>query len=300
MLMKTIITLVFCTMLISCNKNNNVKIVTTIKPIQMLVTAIAADDLQSTQLIPDNASPHHYALKPSDIKKLQHARLIFRIDEGLESFLNKPLEQAKKNIPVIPLAEQEGIHLIPFDKSSEHNHSGHHHSHDLHIWLDPNNAIAMSKVIAKQLSQIDPSHAQNYAERLQQLISKIEAEDKKLQAALKPIANKPMMVFHNAWGYFENHYGLNNVSVINQSTSAQLGIAKIQAIREIIKTKKIACLFSEPQAQQTIIQTLIKDSDVKASELNIIGQNIAMNSDSYIKLLDSIAESFLQCGNVSD
>ena len=292
--MKTIITLLLCTLLISCNEKKNVDIVTTIKPIQMLVVAIAGDHLQSKQLIPDGASPHQYALKPSDIRLLHNAKLIFRIDEGLESFLNKSLGQTPpESGKILSLADTAGINLLPLSKQDSHQHG--EHAHDLHIWLDPDNAIAIAKIIAVQLSHIDPAHSDEYQSNLSQLVAKIQKIDTELKIKLKPIANKPFLVFHNAWGYFEKHYGLNNVSVINQTPAAILSAAKVKSVREEIKTKKIECLFTEPQFQLAILKTLIKNSNVKVSKLDVLGSTINLTPNSYIELLETTANSFLLC-----
>lgn len=262
----------------------------------MLTVAIAGKHLQSRQLIPDGASPHHYSLKPSDIKQLHNAQIIFRIDEELESFLNKSLQQVSKSTQIISLADIEGIHLLPINHQKTHKSAEHiHNSHDLHIWLNPNNAIVISKIIAAKLSKIDPAHGDDYRNNLDQLISKIQTADKELKEKLKPIAETPFIVFHNAWGYFEKHYGLKNVSVINQAPTRQLGAAKIKAIREEIKAKKIVCLFSEPQLQPEIIQTLIKGSYVKVVELDVLGSQINIDSNSYIELLNTLSNGFLSC-----
>lgn len=298
--MKAIITLVLCTMLISCNQQKNVDVITTIKPIQMLVVAIAGEHLRSVQLIPDGASPHNYALKPSDINKLHNAQLVFRVDENLESFLNKSLRQLGDTAQVVSLADMEGIQLIPFSPhTGEHKHEEGEHVHsgnnDLHIWLDPKNAIAMSRIIAKKLAEIDPEHKSSYEDKMQQLIAKIEKTDKEIQDKLKPITNKAFMVFHNAWGYFENHYGLTNVTAISLNPTKQLGAARVKEIRQMIKTKKIVCLFSEPQFQLPIIKTLVQASDVKITQLDVLGSHLKLDSESYIKLLNYTANKFISC-----
>lgn len=299
--MKAIITLVLCTMLISCNQQKKADIVVTIKPIQMLVAAIAGGHLESVQLIPDGVSPHHYALKPSDIKKLHNARLVFRIDEGLESFLNKTLQKTSETTHVISLADAKGVKLLTLDPKLIHQQHKHHsHQHDLHIWLDPNNAIAMAKQIEEKLSQLDPSHKQNYKNNAQQLIRKIQDTDQILKKRLKPVANKHVMVFHNAWGYFEKHYGLTSVTVINQSPTKQLGAITIRAIKQTIQTKNIACLFSEPQVQRPILQTLVQDSDVKLTELDVLGSHLKITPDSYINLLNYTANKFITCDHESN
>ena len=75
-------------------EQNKLQIVTTIKPLQAIVTAISADIADSHQLIPDSASPHSYSFKPSDIRKVKRANVIFRIDEHLEVMLSPVFEKS--------------------------------------------------------------------------------------------------------------------------------------------------------------------------------------------------------------
>ncbi len=260
----------------------------------MLVVAIAGEHLTSSQLIPDNASPHHYSLKPSDIKKLHQARLIFRIDEDLEGFLNQPLQQLEQKTPVISLAEQQGIKLITLNEQAAADHQ-HHRHHDLHIWLDPDNAIAMAQIISKQLSRIDPQHKQDYQNNLAQLVENIKNKDAELKKKLMPIQNKAFLVFHNAWGYFESHYGLKNVTVVSRNTINQLGISKIQKTRQLIKNNHIECLLIDPNSKTDIVDTLTSGSSAKVTQSKILGEGIPLNINSYINLIESIADGFLNC-----
>ena len=304
--MKRLISVVIlCSVLIACKHSQTVDVVSTIKPVHMLVSAIAGKHLNVVQLIPDGASPHHYALKPSNIRQLQYARLILQIDPDLEQFLNKSLQKLPKTTPLLALAQLEGIQLHDLnqrkqpDASHDSAHSSAHSHHtsakDLHIWLDPNNAIVMSRAIADQLKKIDPAHQQDYAANLQQLITRIQAVDQRLYAQLKPIQQTPILVFHNAWHYFERHYGIQQVNSIGMSAIKQLSLAKVQSIQTLLHEKKIRCVLDEYHAPSAILQSLAQKNQLKLQRLDIMGTQITPSMNSYIELLEHTAEGFLAC-----
>jgi zinc transport system substrate-binding protein len=288
----------------SCNKPEKIDVVSTIKPIHMLASAIAGKHLHLVQLIPDNASPHHYALKPSNMRQLQYARLILQIDPQLEQFLNKSLYALPASTTHIVLTQLEGIQLHNLNQaeSSTHNHNSHPNTDakvdalkDLHIWLDPNNAIVISRAIANQLKKIDPQHSQDYAHNLQRLITKIQAVDQRLQTQLKPIQQTPILVFHNAWRYFEKHYGIQQLNSINMSAIKQISLSKAQSIQALLLEKQIHCVLDEYHSPSAILQGLAQKHHLKLHTLDVMGSQISPSANSYIELLEQTAEGFLAC-----
>ena len=105
-----------------------INIVTTFKPVNMIVHAIADEKAVIHQLIPDNASPHFYALKPSSMRKIKQAKLIFRIAENMEMMLNPVLKKSAIKPKVISLSEQGNIQFLALSS----DHSDHAHTHDHH------------------------------------------------------------------------------------------------------------------------------------------------------------------------
>jgi len=298
--MKRLITLLLCSVLIACNNPQTVDVVSTIKPIHMLASAIAGKHLHLVQLIPDTASAHHYALKPSNMRQLQTARLILQIDPNLEQFLNKSLQKLPETTQHLVLAQLEGIRLHDLND----NHAEHSHQHtqnqthslkDLHIWLDPDNAIIMSRAIANQLKKIDPEHSQDYAANVQQLITKIQAVDQSLQIQLAPIKQTPMLVFHNAWRYFEKHYGIEAINAISMSSIKQLSLSKAQSIQALLAEKNIRCLLGEYPEPAAMLQRLAQKNNLKLLRLDVMGTQISLSANSYIELLEQTAEGFLAC-----
>ena len=297
----TILLLLCLPVLQSCQVEPPAKpvIVSTIKPIHALVYAIAGGEnspLEIRQLLPDGASPHHYALKPSDMRTLETARVVFRIGSGLETFLDKPLATAIPTRAVITLADTTGIQSLGSRHQHGDNHAGHAAgSADLHLWLNPVNAIAMSREIARALSDVDSAHQAEYLANAQQLIAQIEATDVRIRQQLAPLSQQPYLSFHDAWQHFDTHYGLNFAGAVTLDVSRLPGARHVQDIRKIIEEKRAVCLFQEPQFSPAMVKTLVEGSNIRLGELDPLGMQLPLNKDTYPTLLQAAADSFQQC-----
>lgn len=297
----TILLLLCLPVLQSCQSEPPAKpvVVSTIKPIHALVYAIAGGEnspLEIRQLLPDGASPHHYAIKPSDMRALETARVVFRIGSGLETFLDKPLATAIPTREVITLADIPGIQALGSRQQHSNEHAGHDaHSADLHLWLNPVNAIAMSREIARTLSAADSAHQADYLANAQQLIAQIEATDARIRQQLAPLLQQPYLSFHDAWQHFDTHYGLNFAGAVTLDVSRLPGARHVQDIRKIIEEKQAVCLFQEPQFSPAMVKTLVEGSTIRIGELDPLGMQLTLDKDTYPTLLQTAADSFQQC-----
>jgi zinc transport system substrate-binding protein len=290
--------------LVPCQAADNkpVNIVTTIKPVQALVQAIAGDQLTSVQLIPNGASPHFYALKPSDRKLLARADVLFRIDETLESFLNAALE-GQSTLQVINLTGVEGVQLHAFEKHEDEkdghhdDHQHHHHGneYDVHIWLDADNGIAMVQKIVAVLQSLDQANADVYAENANALIAAIQEADQAIKQKLEVIKQVPYLVHHDAWGYFEKRYQLNRVDAVNNISGQQPGAASVQRLLALIKEKNIKCLFIEPSFEASMVKLLKEETGIKTGMLDPLGVDIPMNGQTYPALLQAASDDLFAC-----
>jgi zinc transport system substrate-binding protein len=279
-------------------------IVSTIKPVQALVYAIAGEQRAHwdiRQLLPDGASPHYYALKPSEMRTLETARLVFRIDSGLETFLNKPLAGLPASTQVIALASVPGIQHLPLraehrpTQAAAANRLDAHTTDDLHIWLNPQNAIAMSRAIAQTLGQADPAHQADYIANADKLAQRINQADQNIRQQLEPVHNKPYLAFHDAWQHFDRHYGLNFAGAVTLDISRQPGARHVQEVRQIIEKKQAVCLFQEPQFPPALVKTLVEGTDIRISELDPLGMKLPLDENTYITLLENASRQFLNC-----
>ena len=275
-------------------------IVVTIKPLEGLVLAIAKNTVTVERLLPDYTSLHHYHFRPSDIRKVKAADIIFRIDENMERFLS-PLLETLEQSRVISLADDPKIKQLPMSSKvgehhKKHHHKGHHHgNHDLHIWMSPYNGIIMAKRISLTLSKLNPEHAQTYQKNLSLFTEKINQFINDFQLKVKPFQKKSYLVFHDSWHYFAHTFQLNKLASISLHADIQPGVKTILQTRKQIKQLHTSCLFTEPFFRPKTLRTLIEGFSVKTVELDVLGSHLKTTPDLYLDLLDYTATQIEYC-----
>ena len=305
-------------------------VVTTIQPINSLVSAVIGNTGKTISLIPAEISPHEYKLKPSDTKKLQNANIIFFVSDHLESSVTKVFENLPKNIKIINLMEDAGIkHLAIRDNEAWERHDHHHghgdhddhdkhakkhddHDHDkhakkhddhddhekeddVHIWLSPDNAVKIIKKINKELSLYFPENAETYDKNANQMIKEINQLKVELIKELSGIKYKPYIVFHDAYQYFETSFGLNAAGSVALEGDIASSPKQISIIKDKIVKLKASCVFQEPQFDSKLVKIVVEGTNAQIGTLDPLGVNIKSGENFYLQLLKNMAKSLKDC-----
>lgn len=278
-------------------------IMVSIKPFYNICAAVMQSVGKPQLLLTKNASPHDYQLKPSDAKLIDNADLIIWGGPELEGYLEKSissLANKELNLAAIP-----GLTLLPIRASTnwqheEHDHNDHSHDHkhlvnDPHFWLDPDNAIIIATAIAQRLGEIDPTHAKIYASNARSFAKKINQEKKVWQQELAPYKQDPYIVSHDAYQYFDKFFGLDGVGSITLHPEIPPSIQRVQQIQSLLEAKQVRCIFSEPQFNYKIINTLIAGTQVHKGQLDPLGQDGDLGPNGYIVLMDNLVNNFVSC-----
>lgn len=277
----------------SDEQKNKPLVISTIQPIHLLVKAIAPSNIDTQLLLPAETSPHQFTLKPSDLRKLKQAQLIFRIDEHFESLLNAALHNPER---VVSLNTQN-IHTIKlrtYRAPHDHQHEQDAKTSDLHIWLNPQNAVIMARSIEKHLSQAFPEYKTELATNTQQLIDTIQAKDQSIKQQLSQVKQRGFLTFHDSFQHFEKRYSLKFSGVVMSNLSHQLGAKHLKSLLSRIKQDDLGCIFYEPQFPQRIVDTLSTQAKIKAIHIDPLGSTLTKDQG-YPELLQQVADSFSQC-----
>ena len=279
------------------------EIVVSIKPLHSLVSAVTEGSNSVSLVIDGSMTPHNFALKPSHAKLLNNAKVLFYIDDEFESGLKKTVKGLPKSVKVIRVSKMKKLRLLSTradDNWEEDGHDHHDHGHssnDLHFWLDPNNAIEIVKSITQELSAIYPENINIYKKNAKNIIKEIKTTDLLIKSMLEPIRNKPYIVFHDAYQYFEKAYSLKSVGSILVDPELPASAKRIIKIRSKIKSLNAHCVFKEPQFRAKIVKTVIDGTTTKIGILDPLGADIKSGPDMYTSLLKNIAENLNACLN---
>lgn len=271
------------------------RVVVTIKPVHALVAAVMAGLGRPGLLIEGAASPHGYALRPSDARALSAAHLVIWVGPELERFLERPLASLAAGARVVTLIEAPGLELLASggEQAGENGHQA--GRHDPHIWLDPDNAAAIAAVAAAALSGLDPANRAAYEANRAALTARIVALDGELRARLAPLSRVPFLVAHDGYRYFTRHFGLNGVAALAPLPGRPPGARRLAELGRLIERLGVPCLLGEPQFEPAVAKTLIRDRGLRTATLDALGAALAAGPEAWFELMRANSRALIAC-----
>ncbi|SHH50672.1 zinc ABC transporter substrate-binding protein [Marivita hallyeonensis] len=177
----------------------------------------------------------------------------------------------------------------------DHDHAHDHSGTDPHAWLSPENAQVWLTHIADTLSTRDPANAETYAANAAAARDAIAKEIAAAQNRLSAVTDMPFVVFHDAYHYFEDQFGLETVGALSLSDAVPPSPAQVARVQADIREKGVVCVFSEPQFSDRLVQTVIDGTDAKTAELDPLGADIPLGPEFYPALLRDMTDRFVTC-----
>ncbi|MEB0771733.1 zinc ABC transporter substrate-binding protein ZnuA [Citrobacter portucalensis] len=295
----------------SATQAANAAVVASLKPLGFIASAIADGVTDTEVLLPDGASEHDYSLRPSDVKRLQGADLVVWIGPEMEAFMEKSV----KNIPnakqvtiaqlndVKPLLmkgadddddddDDHGHDDAGSEKSDEHHHHG---DYNMHLWLSPEIARASAVAIHEKLVELMPQSRAKLDANLKDFEAQLAATDKQVGNELAPLKGKGYFVFHDAYGYYEKHYGLTPLGHFTVNPEIQPGAQRLHEIRTQLVEQKATCVFAEPQFRPAVVEAVARGTSVRMGTLDPLGTNIKLGKTSYSAFLNQLANQYASC-----
>jgi zinc transport system substrate-binding protein len=255
-------------------------------------------------LIDGAASPHTFSLKPSGVRAINGADVFIRVSEGLEPFTGKIVKALPESVRLVTLEETPGLKLLDLrrngtfevhrDEAGEETH-GAHAGKDGHIWLDPDNAKAIVTHLADVLSMRSPAHADKLRANALRLNAEIDELAATIEAETKPLKDKPFVVFHDAYQYFEKRFGLDAVGSITVGPDVQPSAKRLTELRRRIRALKAVCVLAEPLFQPHLVAAVSEGTDARAGTLDPEGMTLAPGADLYFDLMRNLAAGLKSC-----
>ena len=204
-------------------------------------------------------------------------------------------------MPLLPIREGGGWEAHA-EHGHEHaeadHHDGEHGEHgalDTHVWLDPRNAAAMARAIAAALVEADPENAAVYRANAARLDADLAVLERSLATRLAPVRDRPFVVFHDAYQYFEARFEVNAVGSITVSPESQPGAARLRELRQTVSSTGALCVFSEPQFEPRLVATVVEGTDARSGILDPLGADLPAGPEQYFSLMQAMTESLLAC-----
>ncbi|WP_333497549.1 zinc ABC transporter substrate-binding protein ZnuA [Kluyvera sp. CHPC 1.2972] len=287
-------------------------VVASLKPLGFIASAIADGVTETQVLLPDGASEHDYSLRPSDAKRLQNADLVVWIGPEMEAFMDKSSQSIPDNKKVT-IAQLDGVKPLLMKGADDDDHEAgdgddhdhahgekgdahhHHGEYNMHLWLSPEIARLSAVAIHDKLVELMPQSRARLDANLKDFEANLAATDKQVASELAPVKGKGYFVFHDAYGYYEKHYGLTPLGHFTVNPEIQPGAQRLHQIRTQLVEQKATCVFAEPQFRPAVVESVARGTSVRMGTLDPLGTNIKLSKESYPAFLTQLATQYASC-----
>lgn len=266
-------------------------ILVSIKPLQLIAQGITDGVTDADVLLPPGSSPHSHSLKPSDARKLREADVVFWVGPAMETFLPKLLNGTQK---AVSLMDVKGVQLLHTGESDHHGHHD-HGGHDPHIWLSTDNARVIATEMSRVLASLDGANQARYQANLERFLQSMDKTDERNLEKVRQSGNKPFFVFHNAYGYLQEQYGLPAAGYFTQNPEQQPGARHLVDLQGQLDKAGAVCIFREPQFQPAYIDRLTEGLAVTVGVLDPLGETVAPGPVSYAQFINQLVDNITSC-----
>jgi len=299
------------------------KVMTDLPAVHSLAAQVMGDLGTPAILLEKGADAHHFQLRPSQARALTEADLVVWVGPEMTPWLARAIEGVRPKGAELELFHLDVTHRQGFgagqdeheheheeagaeaahddheDHAAENDPDNDGHSHeglDPHAWLTPENGAAWINTIAAELSRLDPDNAATYAANAETALAALEATEAQVRATLAPVGDAPIVVFHDAYGYFAGHFGLEVAGSIALGDAAAPGAKRLAAIHEMLEHEGAVCVFPEAQHDPAYVQAVIEGTGVKVGGvLDPSGTSLDYGPGLYGALLNSLAQTIADC-----
>lgn len=269
-----------------CKKSETQKIITvSILPQKYFTERIVGDKFYINVMVGPGREPHDYEPLPKQMISLSDSQLYLSIGVPFEDQLLKKIPDINSSVKIIKT--QEGITLRNLSNNEDHDLHEYDSKEikDPHIWLSPKLVKIQAENIYNAVLSIDPENKEFYENNLKKFLSDLDELSKKISAAFSGIKKKEFMVFHPAWGYFADEFGLKQIPI--ELEGKEPTPKQLSQIINSAKEKKIKVIFVQKQFSTNSAKALAK-------EINAAVVTIDPLSEDYLNNLKNIADTIIK------
>jgi zinc transport system substrate-binding protein len=281
--------------LASCAKreqiSDKINIVVSISPLAEFTEKVGGDKVNVSVMIPEGASPHSYEPKPSQLVKVSKADAYIKVGTPIEFEIMwiEKLISMNKRMSIIDASEN----IKSIFSEHEHAHDTHDHEHehksdraekaDPHIWLSPENARIMVQTIYEALKKIDPKNLDYFKRNTDAYLHELHTLDNEIASKLADKTNRKFMIYHPAWGYFADHYNLEQIAI--EKEGKEPTAKGIQHVIRQAKNNNIKIIFVSPQFQVSSAELIAREINGKVELISPMAKDYIKNINTFAQLL---------------
>ena len=264
--------------------NGVVEVVVPIAPAGWLMGRVGGADVHVSVLVPPGQSAETWQVLPRQMEDLGRAKVYGFLGLPFETPLVEKLKALFPDLVIVDL--RQGITLRtggkhPGEGGAEHAHG----AGDPHIWLDPMLVKAMASTAASALAGMAPGRAQAFVANRQALDAELDKLNAQVGETLSPVKGREFFVFHPAFGYLADRYGLKQTSVEYEGKAP--GARRLSELAEKIKSNGAHALFIQPQYSTAEAKALAESAGLPLVTLDDLAADYPEN---LLRIAHALAE----------
>lgn len=227
-------------------------------PLVFVAQEVGGPEVSVQSLTPAGSDPHSLELSPAQVVQLSEADLVV-YSSGLQAALDdaiatEPPENLIDAVAAAGLAETGSS--TPFAAG------------DPHFWLDPTLLEPVAEEVADRLSEADPSHATDYAQRADDLIDRLQDLDEAYADELRACRGAVLITSHEAFGYLADRYDLRQEGITGIDPEVEPSPARVREVGALVRENDVRTLYFETITSPRVTQQLADELGVGTAVLD--------------------------------
>lgn len=251
-------------------------------PFAFVAQQVGGDLVTVDNLTAPGVEPHDLELKPKQVGAVQEADLVI-FEQSFQAAVDKAVDQANRTADdTIDVSKL--VTLKPLQQGAAE--SGQQGNNDPHIWLDPQNMVAVTKAVSAKLSAIDPQHASTYAANAARLVHELGDLSNSFETGLANCRTHTIVTSHAAFQYLADRYGLTQVPIAGIDPSNEPSPSQLADITKLVRKEKITTIFTEELVSPAIADTVARETGATTATLDPIeGLSDETAHENYLTLM---------------
>lgn len=249
-----------------------ITVVTTISTLESFVHGVGGDKVRVESIVPVGASPETFEPTPQDVATVAQARLVVENGAGLEAWLDRLLHDAGSGGRIVVCTDG-----LPVKNANPH------------LWMDPQLAKRYVLKIRDGLIAVDPKNAAVYRVNAAHYNARLDALTKHIRAQIDslPPSHRYMIVFHNAWQYYNDRFGITTLGFVERNPGQEPNPQQIARLVDLAKQHGVHAVFSEPEYSPKLLATIAQGAGVGVVD-NLYDDSIGTKANvaDYISMLE--------------
>ncbi len=266
------------------------EVLASVRPLALIAQAVVVQPSQVRQLVPDGASSHDHALRPSDRQALALADIVLRVGPAHDAFLNRAL--AGRTGITVESQSLPGMTLLR--QRQRDGSAGTGTAVDAHLWLHPGNAAVIAQALAGVLAEADPAHAADYHHNARQFAERLKVLERRLGKPSSP-TGRPYVAYHDAYQYLESSLGLRYRGSLTLDAENKPGARHFQVMVERMRSEKIGCLLAEPGFDKALAMRMAGGRPLRMESVDEMFTQAPSGATGYERGLEQIADGIMRC-----